>query len=314
MRTGPGAGWGDSRPSGVLLLTDRRAARTDLVDVVAGAVRGGVRWVVLREKDLPRAERAALALDLRAVLAGTGGTLIVAGPDPLDDGSDPPGPDPGGAGGAVHLAAAGPYPPPAVRLVGRSCHDPAELARLSTEHYVTLSPVWTTRSKPGYGPPLHLDGLRRLVRLSPVPVLALGGIETPQQVTACVEAGAVGVAVLGAIMRAADPAEVAATLTSAFLTRDLAGGVGAGRHPARRPAGSPPTAPAPAPPSPPAPAPVGTAGTGTGLRPTVPTQGSSLTARSGHGRPQPSTPRTTNRAGATVCPSRSGSDTTEEQT
>ncbi|WP_329019441.1 thiamine phosphate synthase [Micromonospora rifamycinica] len=217
-----------------MLLTDRRAARTDLVDVVAGAVRGGVRWVVLREKDLPRAERAALAVDLRAVLAGTGGTLIVAGPDPLDDGfdgfdgfggsggvdgsggSDLPGPDPGGAGGAVHLAAAGPYPPPAVRLVGRSCHDPGELARLSTEHYVTLSPVWTTRSKPGYGPPLHPDGLRRLVRLSPVPVLALGGIETPQQVTACVEAGAVGVAVLGAIMRAADPAEVAATLTGVF--------------------------------------------------------------------------------------------------
>ncbi|WFE94801.1 thiamine phosphate synthase [Micromonospora sp. WMMD987] len=223
VRTGPGAGRGDSRPSGVLLLTDRRAARTDLVDVVAGAVRGGVRWVVLREKDLPRAERAALAVDLRAVLAGNGGTLIVAGPDPLEDGPDPledgpdpPGPDPGGAGGAVHLAAAGPYPPPAVRLVGRSCHDPAELARLSTEHYVTLSPVWTTRSKPGYGPPLHPDGLRRLVRLSPVPVLALGGIETPQQVTACVEAGAVGVAVLGAIMRAADPTETAATLTSAF--------------------------------------------------------------------------------------------------
>ncbi|MBO4162551.1 thiamine phosphate synthase [Micromonospora sp. MMS20-R2-23] len=205
-----------------MLLTDRRAARGDLVDVVAGAVRGGVRWVVLRERDLPRAERAAIAVDLRAVLAGTGGTLIVAGPDPLDDGSDgsdPPGPDPGGAGGAVHLAAAGPYPPPTVRLVGRSCHDPAELARLSTEHYVTLSPVWTTRSKPGYGPPLHPDGLRRLVRLSPVPVLALGGIETPQQVTACVEAGAVGVAVLGAIMRAADPTEVAATLTGVFAPR-----------------------------------------------------------------------------------------------
>ena len=44
---------------------------------------GGVRWVVLREKDLPRAERVALAGDLRAILAEAGGTLIVAGPDPL---------------------------------------------------------------------------------------------------------------------------------------------------------------------------------------------------------------------------------------
>ncbi|MEV6708893.1 thiamine phosphate synthase [Micromonospora wenchangensis] len=191
------------RPDGVVLLTDRLAASGDLVDVVAGAVRGGVRWVVLREKDLPRAERAALAVDLRAVLAQVDGTLIVAGPDPLD-------------GDAVHLPAAGPYPPPVVGLVGRSCHDAAELARLTTEDYVTLSPVWTTRSKPGYGPPLRPDGLRDLVRRSPVPVLGLGGIETPEQVTACVEAGAVGVAVLGAVMRAADPTAAAATLTSAF--------------------------------------------------------------------------------------------------
>ncbi|SCE95278.1 thiamine-phosphate pyrophosphorylase [Micromonospora matsumotoense] len=250
------------RPDGVVLLTDRRATRGELVDVVAGAARGGVRWVVLREKDLPRAERAALAVALRAALADTGGGLIVAGPDPLD-------------GDAVHLPAAGPYPPPAVGLVGRSCHDAAELARLTTEDYVTLSPVWPTRSKPGYGPPLRPDGLRDLIRRSPVPVLALGGVETPDQVTACAEAGAVGVAVLGAIMRAADPTAIAAALTSAF--------------PPRRPAGPPPTAPAPATP------PAGTDVTGTEPWPTVPTQGSGLTAPSGRGRPQPSTPRTTDR-------------------
>ena len=97
--------------------------------------------MVLREKDLPRAERAALAADLRAILADVGGTLIVAGPDPL-------------GGDAVHLPAAGPYPPPTHGLVGRSCHDAAELDRLTTEHYATVSPVWPTKTKPGYGPPL----------------------------------------------------------------------------------------------------------------------------------------------------------------
>ncbi|XAN42306.1 thiamine phosphate synthase [Micromonospora schwarzwaldensis] len=190
-------------PAGVVLLTDRRVAREPLVDVVAGALGGGVRWVVLREKDLPRAERLALAVELRAILAGVGGTLIVAGPDPLD-------------GDAVHLPAAGPYPPPRLGLVGRSCHDAAELARLTTEDYATLSPVLPTRSKPGYGPPLGPEGLRELVAASPVPVLALGGIETPDHVSACVDAGAVGVAVLGALMRAPDPAATAATLGSAF--------------------------------------------------------------------------------------------------
>ncbi|GAB4103398.1 hypothetical protein GCM10028790_24170 [Micromonospora taraxaci] len=237
-------------PDGVVVLTDRLVARDRLDRVVAGAVAGGVRWVVLREKDLPRAERAALAADLRAILADVGGTLVVAGPDPL-------------GGDAVHLPAAGPYPPPTHTVVGRSCHNQAELDRLTTEHYATVSPVHPTKTKPGYGPPLGPDGLRRLIDISPVPVLALGGVETPDQVTTCVKAGAAGVAVLGAIMRAQDPAETAATLTSAYaeaatpeLTQTRHGGT---RSPRR------------------------------GLRPTVPTQGSSLTARSGHGRPQPST-------------------------
>ncbi|WP_433344719.1 thiamine phosphate synthase [Micromonospora sp. CA-111912] len=187
------------------MLTDRWQARRGLVDVVGAAVAGGVRWVVLREKDLPRAERAALAADLRPILAGAGGTLVVAGPDPL-------------GGDAAHLPAAGPYPPPRLGLVGRSCHDAAELARLTTEDYATVSPVYPSRSKPGYGPPLRPARLGGLIRLSPVPVLALGGIETPGQVRACVEAGAVGVAVLGAIMRADDPGEAAAALAIPFET------------------------------------------------------------------------------------------------
>nr|WTA71209.1 thiamine phosphate synthase [Micromonospora sp. NBC_00855] len=237
-------------PSGVVVLTDRLVARARLDRAVAGAVAGGVRWVVLREKDLPRAERAALAAELRAILADVDGTLIVAGPDPL-------------GGDAVHLPAAGPYPPPTHGLIGRSCHHQTELNRLTTEHYATVSPIWPTKTKPGYGPPLDIAGLGSLVRVSPVPLLALGGVETPDQVTACVEAGAVGVAVLGALMRAEDPTETAATLTSAYVE-------------AVTPKLSKPGAGSPRPPR-------------TGLRPTVPTQGSSLTARSGHGRPQPQT-------------------------
>ncbi|MEU4566738.1 thiamine phosphate synthase [Micromonospora sp. NPDC023956] len=204
-------------PAGIVALTDRRTARRPLPEVVAAAVAGGVRWVVLRERDLPRAERVALAAELRAILAGVAGTLVVAGPDPLD-------------GDAVHLPAVGPYPPPVLPLVGRSCHDVTELGRITTEDYVTCSPVYPTRTKPGHGPPLYPDGLVDLIRASPVPVLALGGVETPDQVRACVAAGAVGVAVLGALMRAADPETVAATLTAAHRA---AGPVG---HRAARPA------------------------------------------------------------------------------
>nr|WP_204290593.1 thiamine phosphate synthase [Micromonospora gifhornensis] len=209
---------GSPTVSGVVVLTDRRLARRPLVDVVAAAVAGGVRWVVLREKDLPRAERSALAAELRPILTGAAGTLIVAGPDPLlDSEAEQRGRGVGGDGRlALHLSATDAGPPPGAELVGRSCHDEAELRRLRTEDYAFLSPVYPTSTKPGYGPPLGTVGLAALIRLSPVPVLALGGIETPAQVRACVRAGAVGVAVLGAVMRSPDPRQTAAELTSAF--------------------------------------------------------------------------------------------------
>lgn len=187
--------------NGVVVLTDRRQVRSSLVETVESAVHGGARCVVLREKDLPRDERAALAATLRSVLAPVGGRLVVAGPDPL-------------GGDAVHLTASGPYPPPDLALVGRSCHDASELERLTTEHYAMVSPVFPTESKPGYGPALGIDGLARLVGCSPVPVLALGGV-TPRTARDCIAAGAAGVAVMGAVMRADDPADVIRGLVSA---------------------------------------------------------------------------------------------------
>jgi thiamine-phosphate pyrophosphorylase len=192
-------------PGGVVVVTDRRQARRPLPEVIEAAVAGGARWVLLREKDLPRAERATLAARLRETLAPVEGRLIVAGPDPL-------------GGDAVHLAANDPDgrevvghggEPAQVRLVGRSCHSTTEIDRLTVENYLTVSPVFASTSKPGYGPALGLAGLAALCEHArPRPVLALGGVEEPRQVAACVAAGAAGVAVMGAVMRAADPAAV----------------------------------------------------------------------------------------------------------
>lgn len=218
----------DVLAGGLVVLTDRTGPggrpHSDgaLVDVVRAAVDGGARTVLLRDRDLPVARRVALAEALREVLAPAGGRLIVAGTDPL-------------GGAAVHLSRAEPCPPAAPDvigrpcrveercLVGRSCHDERELARVSTEDYVSLSPVFPTASKPGYGPPLGVDGLARLVTVSPVPVVALGGITTPERAARCVAAGAAAVAVMGAVMRAVDPASVVAGLAAAVRTAVGAG-------------------------------------------------------------------------------------------
>ena len=180
------------------MLTDRtQTGGRSILDVVGSAVAGGARRVVLREKDLPRDRRLELALELRAMLQPVNGRLIVAGPDAL-------------GGDAVHLASADP-PVRNVALVGRSCHEAGELSALlpagaeAAEDYVTLSPVYLTQSKPGYGPALGLARLVELCRLAGRPVYALGGV-TAANAAACVAAGAAGVAVMGEIMRAVDPA------------------------------------------------------------------------------------------------------------
>jgi thiamine-phosphate diphosphorylase len=184
----------------LLVLTDRTQCDRPLRDVVAAAVEGGARAVVLREKDLPDHERAALAESLRALLDPVGGVLVHSGL-------------PRGAyADAVHLSAREAFPSPRPALIGRSCHSAEELARAGAEgcDYVLLSPVFPSASKPGYGPALGLDGFARLVPGAP-PAYALGGVLV-DDVPGCLAAGAYGVAVMGPLMR--DPGLVPAYLAA----------------------------------------------------------------------------------------------------
>ena len=162
------------------MITDRRQAEGAghrLVDVAAASVEGGAAGVLLREKDLPRDERAALAAALRDVTATSGSKLLVASDVALALAV--------GADG-VHLAASDPWPGPSPdergrpRIgVGRSCHTIDDLGRAEEigAGWATFSPVFATSSKPGYGPPLGIAGLAAGCRATPsLPVLALGGV------------------------------------------------------------------------------------------------------------------------------------------
>lgn len=184
----------------LVVLTDG-GARPDrpLVETVAAAVAGGARAVVLREKHRTRAERADLVDRLAPLLHDAGGVLIVAS-------------DPTLRGDGVHLAAADPLPGGA-NLTGRSCHSTDEVAAAAREgcSYATLSPILPSTSKPGYGPALGPAVLADL----PLPTWALGGIDAGT-VAACRRAGAAGVAVMGAVMRADDPAASVRALLDAW--------------------------------------------------------------------------------------------------
>jgi thiamine-phosphate diphosphorylase len=187
----------------LLVLTDRTSCTRPLVDVVAAAVDGGARSIVLREKDLPTTERARLADALRALLAPVDGLLVLAGTWLPGD--------------ALHLSSADELPGRRPRLLGRSCHDAAEVAAAGTEgcDWATVSPVLPTASKPGYGPPLRAAGLAALVAVEGAPPLyALGGV-TAAAVPELRSAGASGVAVMGAVMRAEHPDRCVAELLGA---------------------------------------------------------------------------------------------------
>ncbi|WP_030158032.1 thiamine phosphate synthase [Glycomyces sp. NRRL B-16210] len=173
----------------LLVLSDVLGIARPLPEQVALALRGGPFALVLRDKHLPWTLREALAARLRPVLEAAGGALIVA---------DPPVPAP-----AAHLSARFPAPEPRPALLGRSVHagekvDPGL-------DYCTYSPVWATASKPGYGPATGLDGLAERCAANAVPVYALGGVTGPERARAAREAGAAGVAVMGAVMKANDP-------------------------------------------------------------------------------------------------------------
>ena len=86
--------------------------------------------------------------------------------------------------------------------------------------YVTLSPVFATGSKPGYGPALGVESLEAAAaRLRPAGcrLLALGGVNA-ETIGACRKAGADGAAVMGAVMAAADPAAAVAALIAAWAS------------------------------------------------------------------------------------------------
>ena len=185
----------------LLVISDRRQARRPIVEVAAAAFAAGGRWFSLREKDLPPAERRALLASLVAL--GRRWDATVGVHDDLDAAIAT-------GAGAVHLPSGA--DPAAARarlsgvLLGASAHSAAEASALlrAGADYVTVSPIFLTASKPGYGPALGLDGLENVVAQAEGPVIALGGV-TAQNAALCLSAGAKGVAVMGEVMRAKSP-------------------------------------------------------------------------------------------------------------
>ena len=185
---------------------------------MAATLRGGCRWLSLREKDLPHEERVALLERIVALARPFGATISVHG--------DIEAVLAAGAGG-VHLPAGGSPEQARARLgkgalIGLSVHSALEAARTDpAADYVTLSPIFPSIGKPGYGPALGIHGLADVVARARVPIVALGGV-TADNLAPCFAAGAAAVAVMGAVMAAADPEAATAALVRTLGAATLA--------------------------------------------------------------------------------------------
>lgn len=178
------------------------------VDKIRGLLDRGVTALMIREKQLhPRALYQVASVV--APLCRAAGVLLIINRSvevALAVGAD-----------GVHLGHDGLPPAEARRVLGPgrvlgvSVHNARELdqAAAAGADYVTASPVFSPNSKRDAREALGIDGLAELVRGSRLPVVALGGL-LPERVDACLDAGAVGVAAIGALWSAPDPEAAAA--------------------------------------------------------------------------------------------------------
>jgi thiamine-phosphate pyrophosphorylase len=212
----------------LMVITDPGLlAGRDPVTVCRAAVLGGATIVQVRGKDASVRDLVSLTRALTAELAvpvlvnDRVDVALVAGAAGAHLGQDD-----------VPLDAVRPYVP-AGFILGISVGSPSEAQRARASHadYWSIGPCYATTNKPDAGPPLGPEGFAALARLAPdVPVIGIGGI-TAANAAAIAQAGAVGVAVIHAVLGAADPRAATAAVRGAVVRGRVDGGGGSSGSP-----------------------------------------------------------------------------------
>jgi thiamine-phosphate pyrophosphorylase len=171
-------------------------------EIAEQAIAGGADVIQLRDKSCSSRELTEIARTLRGITRRTSTLFIVN--DRLDvaiaSGAD-----------GVHLGqgdmrcdVARQIAPPGF-IIGVSVSNRKEALQAERDgaDYVALSPTFFTGSKQDAGPGHGLTILREICRHVSVPVIAIGGIH-PGNVSEVIAAGADGVAVISAVVGAAD--------------------------------------------------------------------------------------------------------------
>ncbi len=201
------------------LVTDTRPGR-DPIAVVTAALAAGAPLVQVRvEDDVTDREAYALAGEILRLCRRHGATCLVndridvalaVGADGVHVGADD-------LPVAVARRLLGP-----TAVVGATCRDPdsARAAVADGATYLGVGPAYATSTKDGLPPAIGPAGVAAVAAAVPgTPVIAIGGV-TVDRAPELRAAGAYGVAVVGAVSAAPDPAAATRALLDALSLPD----------------------------------------------------------------------------------------------
>jgi thiamine-phosphate pyrophosphorylase len=196
----------------ILAVTNRKLCAGDFWERLDAVAAAGVSAVILREKDLPPAEYAALFARARTICARRGTPLFAHGRAgiPCERLADCEGLQLPFADFETLTARDGGFP--RGLRVGVSVHsaDEARRAAAGGAAYAVAGHIFRTESKAARTP-RGLAFLAEICALLPLPVYAIGGVSA-QNIAAVKEAGAAGACLMSSFMSCADPAAHAAAL------------------------------------------------------------------------------------------------------
>ena len=193
------------------LVTDRQQTRDrDLLRVLQEALDGGVDAVQLREKDLGGKDLFLLAESARKLTNRYSARLYVNDRIDVASAVEADGVQLGNA--SMPIAAARQILG-AQRCIGVSVHSLAEAqeAQKAGADFIVFGPVYFTPSKASYGPPQGLARLQQIVANISLPIYAIGGINQTN-IADVKHLGVRGVALISAILGAADPKNATAKI------------------------------------------------------------------------------------------------------
>jgi thiamine-phosphate pyrophosphorylase len=206
----------------VCYVTDRKSlvsssAAASVLEKIRAAAEAGTDWIQIREKDLATRELLALAQETVSLVKSCGSDALVIVNDRLDVALA------AGAAG-VHLGGESAPRSEVIRWcragnaptgfrIGVSCHNAqeAQVAESDGADYIFFGPIYDTPSKKSFGPPQGIARLEEVCSAVRVPLIAIGGVDETNA-TACIRAGAAGIAAIRMFQEAKSASELKSTV------------------------------------------------------------------------------------------------------